>query len=194
MNIATGHRRTGLFTRHAAAAGLCAALLAVSACGGGDDGGGRGYAVPERLCGVGVSVDTLAPLLPDGEKLAERDSGSAPGSLRCALTVDKQPALSVVGDVLETDADPFADADWYLRLGKDAAPQDGAQYRGTRIMDRFALAVKECAYRGSPRKYAVLVELGESGPVPEDVADRRTALKEFIDGFVPSALKAQGCS
>ncbi|GGT40930.1 hypothetical protein P6B95_18420 [Streptomyces atratus] len=194
MNIATGSRRTRLFTRHAAAAGLCAALLAVSACSSGDDGGGRGYSVPDRLCGVDVGGETLEPLLPDGEKLAERDSGVAPGSLRCALTVDERPALSVVGDVLNTDADPFADADWYLRLGKDAAPKDGAQYRGTRIMDRFAFTVKECAYQGSARKYAVLVELGESKPVPEDVADRRKALKEFINGFVPSVLKAQGCS
>ncbi|WP_406310010.1 hypothetical protein [Streptomyces sp. NBC_00623] len=61
-------------------------------------------------------------------------------------------------------------------------------------MDRFALAVKECVYQGSPRKYAVLVELGESKPVPEDVADHRKALKEFINGFVPSALETQGCS
>lgn len=55
-------------------------------------------------------------------------------------------------------------------------------------MDRFALAVRECVYQGSPRKYAVLVELGESKSVPEDVADCRKALKEFINGFVPSAL------
>ncbi|MGW3685457.1 hypothetical protein [Streptomyces sp. NPDC005125] len=61
-------------------------------------------------------------------------------------------------------------------------------------MDRFALAVKECAWQGSPRKYAVLVELGESKPVPKDAADRRNALKQFINGFVPSALEAQGCS
>ncbi|MFF0289184.1 hypothetical protein [Streptomyces sp. NPDC005262] len=169
-------------------------LLAVSACGGGDDGGRRGYSVPDRLCGVEASGDTLAPLLPDGEKLAERDSGSAPGSLRCALTVDGRPALSVVGDVLNTDADPFARADWYLRLGKDAGPKDGVKYRGIRVMDRFALAVKECTYQGSPRKYAVLVELGEFKPVPKDVADRRKALKEFINGFVPSALKVQSCS
>ncbi|MFJ1543473.1 hypothetical protein [Streptomyces sp. NPDC088246] len=50
------------------------------------------------------------------------------------------------------------------------------------------------ADQGSPRKYAVLVELGESKPVPEDVVDRRKALKEFINGFAPSALRAQGCS
>lgn len=50
------------------------------------------------------------------------------------------------------------------------------------------------ADQGSPRKYPVLVELGESEPVPEDVVDRREALKQFINGFAPSALKAQGCS
>ncbi|MFF9507868.1 hypothetical protein ACF1BU_25570 [Streptomyces sp. NPDC014724] len=44
------------------------------------------------------------------------------------------------------------------------------------------------------RKYAVLVELGESKPVPEGVVDRCEALKEFINGFVLSAVKAQGCS
>ncbi|WP_405892148.1 hypothetical protein OG612_15900 [Streptomyces sp. NBC_01527] len=65
---------------------------------------------------------------------------------------------------------------------------------GIRIMDRFALAVKECVYQGCPRKCAVLVELGASKAVPEDVADRRKALKEFLNGFVPSALETQGCS
>ncbi|MFJ7492339.1 hypothetical protein ACIQZB_13995 [Streptomyces sp. NPDC097727] len=50
------------------------------------------------------------------------------------------------------------------------------------------------ADQGCPRKYAVLVELGESKPVPEDVVDRREALKGFINGFVPSAVKAQGCA
>ncbi|MFF1838867.1 hypothetical protein ACFVXE_32460 [Streptomyces sp. NPDC058231] len=65
---------------------------------------------------------------------------------------------------------------------------------GTRVLDRFALAVRECVRQGSPRKFAVLVELGEFEPVPENVSDRRKALKGFIDGYVPSALKAQGCS
>ncbi|MFD9603811.1 hypothetical protein [Streptomyces sp. NPDC059970] len=50
------------------------------------------------------------------------------------------------------------------------------------------------ADQGSPRKYPVLLELGESKPVPEDVADRRKALKEFINGFAPFAFKAQGHS
>ncbi|WP_392670893.1 hypothetical protein [Streptomyces sp. LN785] len=187
----TGSSSTRIFSRRATAAALGAALLAVSACGG---GGGRGYAVPERLCGVRAGTGTLSPLLPDGEKLAERASGSTAGRLRCALTVDGRPALSVVGDVLKTDADPFAQAEWYLRLGEDAGPKDGAQFRGTRVLDRFALAVRECVRQESPRKFAVLVELGEFEPVPENVADRRKALKGFIDGYVPSALKAQGCS
>ncbi|MEV7953351.1 hypothetical protein ACIO6T_05875 [Streptomyces sp. NPDC087532] len=194
MNISTGRGRTRLLTRHAAVtAGLCAMLLAVSACGG-DDGKDRDYAVPDRLCGVDVDEGTLAPLLPTGKKLEERDSGSVPGSARCALTVDGLPALSVLGDVLDAGADPFAKADWYLRLGKDAGGKDGARYEGVRVLDRFALSVAKCADPDSARKYAVLVELSETDPVPENVADRRKALKEFVDGYAPAALKTHGCS
>ncbi|MFF3732653.1 hypothetical protein ACFYXM_20575 [Streptomyces sp. NPDC002476] len=195
MDSPAGRHRTRLLTRRTGfVAGLCTTLLAVSACGGGDDGEGRDYAVPEQLCGVDVAKDTLAPLLPAGEKLAERDSGSVPGSARCALTVDGRPALSVLGDALDADADPFAKADWYLRLGKDAGGKDGARHRGERVLDRFALSVTQCTGDQSTRKYAVLVELAETDPVPESVADRREALKEFLDGYVPAALKKQGCA
>ncbi|MEU3218344.1 hypothetical protein [Streptomyces sp. NPDC006971] len=196
MDSSTGRvRTTRLLTRRTGfVAGLCATLLAVSACGGGDDGEGRDYAVPDRLCGVDVAKAKLAPLLPAGEKLAERDSGSVPGSPHCALTVDGRPALSVLGDALDAEADPFADADWYLRLGKDAGGKDGARYRGERVLDRFALSVTQCAGKQAARKYAVLVELAETDPVPANVADRRKALKEFLDGYVPAALKKQGCT
>ncbi|WP_335941307.1 hypothetical protein [Streptomyces sp. PTD5-9] len=172
-------------------ASLCAILVAVSACGGGS--GGRDYAVPDRLCGIDVDKAALAPLLPGGKELVERDSGSVPGRLRCALTVDGRPSLSVLGDVLDADADPFAEADWYLRLGKGAGGKDGARYRGDRVLDRFALSVTQCAGGQSARKGAVLVELAENDPVPENVADRRKALKEFLDGYVPAALEKQEC-
>ncbi|WP_424861165.1 hypothetical protein [Streptomyces sp. MMS24-I29] len=195
MDSSTGRvRTTRLLTRRAAfVAGLCAMLLAISACGGGNDGEGRDYAVPDQLCGVDIAKDKLAPLLPAGKKLKERNSGSVPGSSRCALTVDGRPALSVLGDALDADADPFAEADWYLRLGKDAGGKDGARYRGERVLDRFALSVTRCEGNQSGRKYAVLVELAETDPVPENVVDRHKALKEFRDGYVSAALKQQRC-
>lgn len=127
-------------------------------------------------------------------KLAERDSGSATGGLRCALTVDKRPASSVVEDVLNMDADPFRRRGQVSHAGEGRRAEGRCALPGIRIMDRFAPAVKECVYQGSPRKCAVLAELGESKPAAEDVADHRKALKEFINGFVPSALETQDCS
>ncbi|MFF9651372.1 hypothetical protein [Streptomyces sp. NPDC014622] len=50
-----------------------------------------------------------------------------------------------------------------------------------------------CEGNQSGRKYAVLVELAETDPVPENVVDRHKALKEFRDGYVSAALKQQWC-
>ncbi|SCZ06628.1 hypothetical protein SAMN02745898_10876 [Streptomyces sp. 136MFCol5.1] len=157
-------------------------------------GGAASYSV-RTGCAMSTSQgDTLTPLLPDGEKA--RGAGFRPSPRQSPLRAHCRQAARVACGRGRTECGRRS----LRRRGLVSHAGEGRRAEGRyalpviRIMDRFVLAVKECVYQGCPRKYAVLVELGESKAVPEDVADRRKALKEFINGFVPSALETQGCS
>ncbi|MFF9507864.1 hypothetical protein ACF1BU_25590 [Streptomyces sp. NPDC014724] len=150
--------------------------------------------MPDRLCGVRVSPDTLAPLLPDGAEFKEKKYDFSPDRPRCRLIVDKKVVLHIRGDVVSTDTDPFEVRARSLRMGGNPAPATGPLGRDARITDSWAIAVKSCHYQGSPHKYAIEVELTAGKLVPTDTAKRRKALEAFLDGYVPTALKAQGCS
>ncbi|MFD9428842.1 MULTISPECIES: hypothetical protein [unclassified Streptomyces] len=167
------------------------AILALTSCG---DDGGRGYAVPDRLCGIEIDADALAPLLPDGKEITERKFDVGSERLSCTLSVDSDFSLSVKGDLLAADADPFKSADWSMRLGGDSRPSPSALESGALIRDSLAVAVKPCRYEDSARRYAVLVELVGSNQSPEDSAERGLALSKFADDFVPAAVQAQGCA
>ncbi|MEV6076887.1 hypothetical protein AB0L80_17515 [Streptomyces sp. NPDC052069] len=173
------------------AAGLCTATLVLASCG---DDGGRRYAVPDRVCGVEINADTLAPLLPDGKEITERQFDVGSERFSCTLSVDSDFSLSVKGDLLTVDADPFKSADRSMRLGGDSRPSPSALERGALIRDSLAVAVKPCRYEDSAWKYAVLAELAGSNQSPEDSAERGLALSRFADDFVPAAVQAQGCA
>ncbi|AEN10301.1 MULTISPECIES: hypothetical protein [unclassified Streptomyces] len=176
--------------RCAVIAGVGCGLLFMPGC----SGGGQNYTLPDRVCGVAVDGKRLAPLLPDGGDVTARASDISSERPRCRITVDNQLVVNISRDVVDTATDPFEVSEWRVGMDGDPAPAAGPLGQDARIADSAALVVKACTYRGSPHKYAVLVELTGKKPVPEDRAERRKALERFVDDYVPSALTAQGCS
>lgn len=87
-----------------------AILTALTACSSEKE---RAYTLPDDLCGTPVDPATLAPLLPTGDKLSQREN---PGSdeQRCRVDVDGKPAMStgVLWDGI--DIAPRQEADWEL--------------------------------------------------------------------------------
>ncbi|MCF6526396.1 hypothetical protein HOY81_25460 [Streptomyces sp. JJ36] len=157
-------------------------LLGVAGCGGAEE-----FTVTEA-CGARVDPDTVAPLLPEGEKLEIEDTLSEPGKPRCKFYVDGELTLYLRGDVVETGFDPLeASEEGMGRLG-DPAPADIGD--GALLADHGAKVVRACTYEGERRQYVLSFDGVDH---PEDTGDRRKAIERFARSYLPSALKAHDC-
>jgi hypothetical protein len=166
-----------------------AGALALAAVGCGES---RDYAVPDRVCGVPVDADTLSPLLPDGEKLAESRRDKGRGSESCRLEVDDSLVLYLAGDVTDRGTDAVSLDDRGLRRLGDPALVEGVGDAAA-VADGGAKAVVEGTYEGEPREFVALVQLEDEEPVPTETSERRKALLAFLKSWFPAAGQAQGC-
>ncbi|MFI8793972.1 hypothetical protein [Streptomyces sp. NPDC055105] len=163
------------------------AMLTATACTGSS---GRDYAVPKAACGVQVGSELLSPLLPDGEKLTQRDYNFGPTQPRCELKVDGNLVVHFSGDVVPAGTDVIAVNERGMRgLGHPAAANIG---QDARIADRGALAVDSCSYGGKQQKFVAEVELKQQAI--QDVSERRGALRSLLKAYLPAAMKDVGCS
>ncbi|WP_432013255.1 hypothetical protein [Streptomyces cucumeris] len=170
-------------------ASLLIAALAVTAVACDDDG--RGYAVPEKVCDTKVDPDLLAPLLPDGEEIHQRDVPREHGAT-CDVSVQGGDGGGVY---IKRDAVPEGDdplkvrEDTLIRYGNPKRVDIGDD---ARLADQGALITTSCAPKGKDTTFALEVHL--SSPTPEDVSERRKALERFLRSYLPTAAKAHGCA
>ncbi|MFI5477602.1 hypothetical protein ACIBAB_00615 [Streptomyces rubiginosohelvolus] len=73
------------------------------------------------------------------------------------------------------------------RLG-DPAPADIGD--GATIADHGAMAVRACTHQGEKRQYVLDLDGVDR---PQDTAERRQALEEFLRSQLPVAMEAEGC-
>ncbi|MER7200275.1 hypothetical protein CG723_21830 [Streptomyces sp. CB01635] len=132
----------------------------------------------------------LSPLLPDGEKLTQRDYNFGPTQPRCELKVDGNLVVHFSGDVVPASTDVIAVNERGMRgLGRPAAANIG---QDARIADRGALAVDRCTYGGKQQKFVADIELKQQAT--QDVSERRDALRSLLKAYLPAAMKNMGCN
>ncbi|MEU0464381.1 hypothetical protein ABZ215_10285 [Amycolatopsis sp. NPDC006131] len=156
-----------------------AGLLAVAGCAS-----ERGYAVPDRVCGVPVDSAALAPLLPDGEGIGESFTDKAQGSVSCRLSVDGSTVLYLAADVTDRGTAAVSlDDDGLRRLGNPVLVDGAGDV--TAVADRGAKAMAECTHAGQPRLFVGLVQ--------SEAAQPRDVLLAFLASWFPAARAAAGC-
>ncbi|MFB7195726.1 hypothetical protein [Streptomyces sp. NPDC056240] len=162
-------------------------MLTATACTGSS---GKDYDVPKAACGVQVGSELLSPLLPDGEKLTQRDYNFGATQPRCELKVDGNLVVHLSGDVVPAGTDVIAVNERGMRgLGHPAAANIGQE---ARIADRGVLAVDSCTYGGKQQKFVAEIELKQQAI--QDVSERRDALRSLLKAYLPAAMKDVGCS
>ncbi|MFE6801944.1 hypothetical protein [Streptomyces sp. NPDC057696] len=146
--------------------------------------------MPKAACGVQMGSELLSPLLPDGEKLTQRDYNFGPTQPRCELKVDGNLVVHLSGDVVPASTDVIAVNERGMRgLGHPAAANIG---QDARISDRGALAVDSCTYGGKQQKFVAEIELKQQAI--QDVSERRGALRSLLKAYLPAAKEDVGCS
>ncbi|MFF2504821.1 hypothetical protein ACFVTY_15800 [Streptomyces sp. NPDC058067] len=168
---------------------VAVAALAMSTAAACTGSSGKDYAVPKAVCGVPVGSGLLSPLLPDGNKLTERDYDFGPTQPRCELKVDRNLVVYFSGDVVPAGTDVIAvNARDMRALGHPAAADIG---RAARVADRGALAVDACVYGGKRQQFVANIELKQQAT--DDVPKRRDALRALLKAYLPAAMKDVGC-
>lgn len=165
----------------------CAALLAVMLVGATGCGGPDAFRISEA-CGTKVDPDLIGALLPRGEELKTKDTFSEPKQPRCEFEVDGKEQVGLRGDVVEPFVKPLeVSASGMLRLGNPAPADIGD---GATIADHGGMAVQACTYKGEKMQYVLAMDGVED---PEDTAERRRLLEEFLRSQLPVAMEAEGC-
>ncbi|EHM23949.1 hypothetical protein SPW_7699 [Streptomyces sp. W007] len=161
---------------------LTALLVGAVGCGGPD-----AFQVSEA-CGTKVAPDLIGQLLPRGEELKTKDTFSEPKQPRCEFEVDGHEVVGLRGDVVEPFIKPLEiNERTMLRLG-NPMPADVGD--GATISDHAAMAVQACTYKGEKSQYVLVIDGVEN---PEDTAERRRVLEEFLRSQLPVAMEAEGC-
>ncbi|MCX5399376.1 hypothetical protein [Streptomyces sp. NBC_00102] len=176
--------------RFAAASGLVACLaLSLAACGG-----GREYAVPKEVCGVGLSEKALDPFLVDGEKFRTVggslvDTGKGTWG-RCQIEVDDWLVVDLTVEKNEKLYDPMDDLESFRFENREKIPALPFEGLGA-VGDRNAMVSTGCS---SPNAEFLSVQMNLSRQVEGDVTRRRKDLEAFAADFVPRVKKALGCT
>lgn len=170
-------------------------LTLTTACSGTD----RNYQIPDDLCGIPVNSERMAPFLPGGEKLFQRDwtENASSGGISCTLGVDDEDQLNFTGS-------------WADRIAVDTrvaidqgTPLLGGEYY---TIPKNATAYFPCSNPkvrlgaprskdGKPRTVPAtfyIVEV-ESLHHPEDEAESEKAMKRFIVPFAKAVKKKLPC-
>lgn len=176
---------------------LGAAVLLASGCSSGKLG--YDYAIPSKICGIGVDKSAVKPLLPPGKEGKATDVGANDWKHHtCRVVVDKKRALNVsiarnsgVDDVAkygETEYENF----------RRVSPNGVVTSAG--VGDDGAKAWMKCQPKpGQPQAempnfpYTHLVlkiHVGDGVKKPENVTDRRTDIEGFMRSYVPGVTKA----
>ncbi|WP_405413293.1 hypothetical protein [Streptomyces rubiginosohelvolus] len=180
MMTGTPGKRSTVSVRGAALLG--AALMILPGCSS-----PKTFEVSE-LCGTKVDPALVAPFLPEGEELKVDDSLTEAGQPRCKVYVDGTLHLYLRGDIVEPDFDPLKATEQSMRRLGDPAPADIGD--GATIADHGAMAVRACTHQGEKRQYVLDLDGVDR---PQDTAERRRALEEFLRSQLPVAMEAEGC-
>ncbi|MFI1932419.1 hypothetical protein [Streptomyces sp. NPDC020330] len=161
---------------------LAALLVGAVGCGGPD-----AFKVSEA-CGTKVDPDLIGQLLPRGEELKTKDTFSEPKQPRCEFEIDGQERVGLRGDVVEPFIKPLKVNERTMRRLGNPKPADVGD--GATISDHAAMAVQACTYKGEKSQYVLVIDGVED---PEDTAERRRILEEFLRSQLPVAMEAEGC-
>ncbi|MFH9266161.1 hypothetical protein ACH4KN_18160 [Streptomyces sp. NPDC017546] len=161
---------------------LATLLLGVTGCGS-----PAAFKVSEA-CGTKVDPDLIGQLLPRGEELKTKDTFSEPKQPRCEFEVDGQDRVGLRGDVVEPFIKPLKVNERTMRRLGNPKPADVGD--GATISDHAAMAVQACTYKGEKSQYVLVIDGVED---PEDTAERRRILEQFLRSQLPVAMEAEGC-
>ncbi|WP_274030729.1 hypothetical protein [Streptomyces sp. MMBL 11-1] len=161
---------------------LAALLLGATGCGS-----PAAFKVSEA-CGTKVDPDLIGQLLPRGEELKTKDTFSEPKQPRCEFEIDGQERVGLRGDVVEPFVKPLeVKESVMLRLGNPAPADIGD---GATIADHGGMALRACTYQGERMQFVLAIDGVED---PEDTAERRRVLEQFLRSQLPVAMEAEGC-
>ncbi|MFC8827129.1 hypothetical protein ACFT9I_17515 [Streptomyces sp. NPDC057137] len=145
------------------------------------------YEVPKALCGVEVPADVLDPLLPAGEKVAER-SKTASGVKRCYVSVDDEVALSTSIEWYEADTPVAEVAEKTIGAGPDDKVTTDKRYS---YSGKGGAGLIECEDSSEMGK-GVDGDLYTTVRVGGDSADASAVLK-VIEAYTTTVPKAGAC-
>lgn len=160
------------------------ATLFVGATGCGDP---EAFKVSEA-CGTEFDPQLIGRLLPRGDEVTSDDTFSEPRQLRCEFAVDGTEQVGLRGDVVEAFVKPLEVNDRNMRRLGNPAPADIGD--GATIADHGGMALKACTYNGEKMQYVLSIDSVED---PEDTAERRRILEEFLRSQLPVTMEAEGC-
>ncbi|MEU3283163.1 hypothetical protein [Streptomyces antibioticus] len=155
---------------------------------------GYDYAIPPKICGIGVDESALKPILPTGKEGKTTDSGSQDFEHRiCRVIVDKDRALSL--SILRDWGGVDAFDDWkkeFDNLRRVAPKEDVAN---AAVADDGAVATLKCLPKpDQPEKGLAGIPythlsfkffVGDKVKSPNDVADRRANIERFMWSYIP---------
>ncbi|MEV8445160.1 hypothetical protein [Streptomyces parvus] len=161
---------------------LTALLIGAAGCGEPDP-----FSISEA-CGTKVDSDLIGQLLPRGKKLKTKDTFSEPKQPRCEFEIDGEERVGLRGDVVEPFVKPLEVKEQTMRRLGNPAPADIGD--GATIADHGAMALRSCTYQGEKMQFVLAIDGVED---PQDTAERRRILEEFLRSQLPVAMKAEGC-
>lgn len=181
-----------------AASGLLVLLLA--GCSGGQ--ARYDYAIPDGICGVGVSVSRIKPLLPPGKEVREISSKPVRvgASKSCSLVVDKKEDLTVSFSRQTGELDIAYEAEGkYIDLKRVSL---GGVVNSAAVADDGAVAWMACSPKPNQPQYempeakqgryshlVLEVHAGDGVKEPENIEEWRAHIEKFLRAYVPELVK-----
>ncbi|MFC8275060.1 hypothetical protein ACFUJR_21470 [Streptomyces sp. NPDC057271] len=149
----------------------------------------REYAVPDSLCGVPVTKDALAPLLPSGKELREQKDPPKATRDGCKLFVDDQLVLFVRIWQVNEYPDPMGPKEHVPPVNRKEIEGLPSGQRGA-LGDERAMISATCA---APDRNIVL-EVSVSESFTKDVEKRREDIERFTKSFTNDIKKKLKCT
>lgn len=156
----------------------------------GCSGGGRGYAIPAKVCGIPVQKSSIAPLLPDGSELREVPGGTSGTDKGCDVLVDDRTTLSVYQEYVDKPYDPMADLESHKFTHR--APFRKLPFPGKgAVGDDNSMISTKC---GRPEIAYLIVDIRGDKKVNSDVKQRRKDIQRFTELVVPNIKQKLNCA
>ncbi|MEW1548477.1 hypothetical protein [Streptomyces tsukubensis] len=171
----------------ATAASALALTLSLTGCSS-EEPQEKTYKIPDNLCGIPVSKNLIAPLLPPGKNLRV-DSSSIVDQKRCTLLIDEKRALLTRSTWLpsNTSIESVAATEWKINIIENINPEKSFGYSNKGALAKITCPDPASLRHGKMQLFGAAVMLGEMSRQESDV-------KEFATAYADSLATSDGCN